>query len=414
MERNVSHLNVTGFKAIVAALEDSSLLRHPFIIAGGTGGRTVAWDVSPAALKEGITRGMPLAAAQRLVRNLTVVQPDAAAYARANARLEKIISRYAPLWQNDGAGNIYLDITGTRRIFGHPADCVSRIRNEISDEIRSDKIRIEAAAAIAANKLVSKVASRAIRPLGLITVRAGEEASFLNHQDIALLPGLGPSIMKTIRVTGLREAGELAALSDSEAFALFGKKGILLRDSALGIDDSPVAAFKSRVIQSTADFPEDVIEEDIIRGSIASISEHAGLEMRRDKTGTTEIKIEVLYGDGMSAEGKEKTKHPLVLDRDITAAAQRVYNKAVTRRIRVRSISLSLEALVPLIHEPDLFEVETETKSRKLQEAVDRIQERYGAGKVTRGINPKIFHKEMRKNRGAISKPCASPFAQRD
>jgi len=378
--KNIVHFNIIGFRALIAALNDSSLLKRPFVIAGGIGGRAAAWDVSAAALKEGITKGMPLAAAQRLVRDLTVVQPDAAAYANVNAGIEKIISRYAPLWQNDGAGNIYLDITGTRRLFGSPSDCACSIQNEISDWIR-----IEATAAIAANKLVSKVASRAVRPLGLINVRAGEEASFLSHQDITLLPGLGRSIMKTIRVTGLREIRELAALSDSEAFALFGKKGVLLRDSALGIDDSPVSAFNGRVIRSRADFPEDVIEEEIIRGSIASISEHAGLEMRRDKLGTTEIKIEVLYADGMTAEGKEKEKSSLVLDRDITKAAQRIYSKAVTRRIRVRAVSLSLEGLVPLINEPDLFE--TETKSRRLQEAVDRIQERYGASKVTRGIS---------------------------
>jgi DNA polymerase-4 len=192
--------------------------------------------------------------------------------------------------------------------------------------------------------------------------------------------------MKTIRVTGFRRAGELAGLSDSEAAALFGKKGILLRDSALGIDNSPVASCESRVIESRADFPEDVIDEAVIHGAIASISGHAGLEMRKDKLGTTVLKIEVVYADGVNAEGKEKMSRPFFLDRDITEIAKRVYHKTVLRRIRIRSVVLSLEGLVPLRCEPELFEPEIESKSRDLQSAVDSIQERYGTGTVTKGI----------------------------
>ncbi|MCL2180545.1 MAG: DNA polymerase [Treponema sp.] len=377
----VGHLNIIGFKAAVAALKDDALAEQPFVIAGKIGGQVAAWDVSPAALREGITPGTPLAAAQRLVKDLKVVESDPRACLEANNEIEKVISRYAPVWQNDGAGNIYFDITGTRRIFGPAADCVCRIQNEIQG-----CLKIESAAAAGTNKLVCKVASRTIRPEGLIDVRPGDEEAFLRHQDIALLPGIGPSLMKTIRVTGFRETGELACLSDSEALSLFGKKGLLLRDSARGIDDSPVSSAKNRGIESRADFPEDVLDETVIRGTIASLAEHAGLQMRKDKLGAGAIRFCVLYADGMQALAGEKKKRLLVLDKDITAAASSLFEKHVTRRIRVRSICLSLEDLCPLMLEPDLFEPETETKGRMLQEAVDKIQNRYGTGKITRGI----------------------------
>jgi len=337
--------------------------------------------VSPAALREGIKYGTPLFAAQRLVKELMVVSPDPGACLKVNTVLEDVISRYAPVWQNDGAGNIYLDLTGTRRIFGPSSDCVCHIQNEILD-----KTKIEAAAAAGTNKLVCKVASRTIRPEGLIEVRSGEEASFLCHQDITLLPGLGSSLMKTIRVTGFREAGELAALSDSEALSLFGKKGILLRDSALGIDDSPVSAPANRVIESKADFSQDVIDETVIRGAIASICENAGLQMRRDKLGAFEVKLSVIYADGVKAEINGRKKQLLVTDKEIITVAADLYQKSVIRRVRVRSISVSLENFSPLGYDADLFEIESETKNRRLQEAADRIQLRYGAGKVTRGI----------------------------
>ena len=381
MERAIAHLNIVGFRAAVASLREPNLRGRPYVIAGGSGGRSVVWDLSPEALRQNIRPGMALAQANRMVRDLITVEPDPAGYGSVNRALESIIARYAPLWQNDGAGNIYLDITGTRRIFGSPADCVCHIQNEITEDVR-----IGAAAARAANKLVSKVASRAIRPEGFIEVRSGDEEAFLCHQNIALLPGLGPSLIKTIEVTGFREAGELAALTDGEAAALFGKKGTLLRDAARGIDNAPVLTGRDRAIEKQADFAEDVIDETIIRGALAALTDDAGLQMRREKFGARFLSVTVTYSDGIEEKAFEKRKHLLVLDSEIMAAAEKLYKKAVTRRIRIRSIRLSLEDLLPLGYEPDLFEPCAPAGKRRLQEAVDSLQTRYGIGTVTRGI----------------------------
>jgi len=381
MEQNLVHLNAIGFQSTIAVFFDRSLSGRPFIIPGRTGGQVVAADVSPAALRGGIVRGMTLSHAQRLVKDLIIAEPNPLKRAEVNKCINDVISRYAPAWQNDGAGNIFLDITGTRRIFGPALDCVCHIQNEIMD-----KVNITAAAATGTTKLVCKVASRTIRPEGLIEIRSGEEEAFLSRQDIALLPGLGPSLMKTIRVTGLTEIGDLAKLSDAEALSLFGKKGVLLRDSAKGIDNSPVCAAKSRVIESRADFSDDVLDEMVLRGSLVSLAEHCGLDLRRDKLGAAVIALKIFYSDGVTAEGREKPRRLCFLDRDIALAAQRIFKKTVDRRIRIRSVSLSLEELLPLGFEPDLFEPETETRNRSLQEAADNIQNRYGEGKVTRGI----------------------------
>jgi DNA polymerase-4 len=190
-----------------------------------------------------------------------------------------------------------------------------------------------------------------------------------------------------IRVTGFREAGELAALGDGEAAALFGKKGILLRDAARGIDNTPVTmGTGARAIERKADFPEDVIDETVIMGALAALVENGGLEMRREKLGAGIIRFAALYSDGVAANGLEKGKRLLVLDSEILAAAERVYRNTVTRRIRVRSICFSLEGLTPLGYEPDLFEIEKDVKNRRLQEAIDLIQGRYGAGAVMRGV----------------------------
>ena len=283
--KEVCHLNIVGFKAAVAAASDRALRDRPFVVAGANGGRSLALDCSSEAIRQGVRPGMTLAAAQRQVKDLTVLPIDLPAYEKANRELELVAARYAPAWENDRAGNIYLDITGTTGLFGPPADCSSRILKDILE-----KISIRPAAAVACNKLVSKVATRTIRPTGLIQVQAGTETEFLAHQDIRILPGMGPGLLRTAAVTGIREIGEIAALSDTEALALFGKLGPLLRRMASGIDGSPVGGGsllshtggqngERRIVQK-ADFTEDTIEETSIRGALISLAEHGGLKMR--------------------------------------------------------------------------------------------------------------------------------------
>jgi len=355
---------------------------RPFVIAGTVGGRALALDCSKEAVKEGITPGMALNTAEKIVKDLIVVPPDYPAYTAMNKELEQVVSMYAPAWENDYSGNLYLDITGTTGLFGCPADCSSKILREISKHTD-----LKPAAAVSCNKLVSKVATRTIRPSGLIQIQQGIEADFLCHQDIRLLPGMGRGLLKTAAVTGIKEIGEIAALSVNQAAALFGKHGAALRNMAQGIDNSRVSQGNAeRRINAQVDFEEDVIDLSMIKGAIEALAEHCGFTMRRDKLGATIVRLVIVYSDGVIVEKIEKVKRLCVLDKDISANGVLIYKNIVSRRIRIRSVGLSLEGLTHLSYEPDLFDLESETENRRIQEAVDKIQNKYGEGKITKGL----------------------------
>jgi DNA polymerase-4 len=361
---------------------DRELLGRPFVIAGASGGRALVLDLSPEALREGITPRMTLSAAEQKVKDLTVLAPDPPAYEKMNRELERIAAIYAPAFENDKQGNLYLDLTGTASLFGPPADCSSHLLREILDQTG-----IRPAAAVAGNKLVSKVASRAIRPIGLIQIQNGTEAAFLAHQDIHILPGMGPSLLRTAAVTGFREIGELAQLSDGEALTLFGKRGPLLRDTAKGIDTSPVCSEEadSRVIEKQLDFGEDVVDYEIIRGGLIFITENTGIEMRKNKLGAKSVQIKTTYADGVQVTGQEKGKRLYITDKELAEGAERVYSKITIRRLRIRSITLTLGDLQPLDFQPDLFEIEGDMKQKSLQEAADKIRNRYGINALLTG-----------------------------
>ena len=380
---SVVHLNVVDFPASVAIAADRSLADRAFVVALASAARSVVLDVSRRAREEGLAAGMPLVAAQRRVKGLLVLPPDASACERANALMEGIAARYAPVVQNDSGGHLYLDLAGTARLFGPHVDCAVRIRNEIVEAVGVDPT-----AAVARNRLVAKVATRSIRPAGIAYIREGDEAAFLAPQDALLLPGVGPAVARVLSVAGLREIGELALLSDEEARALFGKRGTALRDAARGIDDSAVApgGLEARLIRRRLDFSADVLEASVVRGALVILAEDAGLELRLSRLAASRLGLAVYYADGVRGEAELRSARPLVLDAELIAAADRAWTRAAPRRIRVRSVSFVLSALAPARRESDLFIPEGPTPLERLQDAIDASRRRFGPLSVTRAV----------------------------
>jgi DNA polymerase-4 len=378
---SIVHLNVIDFAAAVAAARDRALADRPFVVAGASAARAIVLALSPRAREEGLFIGMALAAAERRVPHLQILRPDPVAYDLVHAEMERISARYAPLVENISGGHLYLDLSGTTRLFGPPVDCAIRIRKAIRESLG-----IEPAVAVARNKLVAKVATRSIRPAGIAAIRAGEEASFLAPQDARLLPGVGPAVSRILTVTGLTEIGELASLSDGEALALFGPRGRILRDAALGLDDSPVVpgALSDRSIRRRLDFSEDVLESEIIHGAIVSLVEDAGLEIRGSRLGAARLRLSLIYSDGVRTDAEDRCRVPVYLDGDLLSAAQRAYAKAASRRIRIRSLCLTLSGLESSFTEPDLFTPVGPSRLERLQTAVDSARKRFGIASVTR------------------------------
>jgi DNA polymerase IV len=380
-QSSIVHLNVIDFAAAVAIAKDRCLAETAFVVAKENTARPIVLAVSRRAWSEGITPGMPLSMAQRLLRNVQVLLPDPTACTAANKLMEKIVARYTPLVQNDSGGHFYLDLAGTTRLFGPHIDCAVRIRNEIVEQIGLDPV-----VALASNKLVSKVVTRAIKPIGVAYVRTGEETAFLAHQDALLLPGVGPAMARILTVAGFREIGEIASLKDEETLALFGKRGFALRDSARGLDFSPVnpGDLSERSIRRQVDFPEPILAATDFHAALVSMMEDAGLEMRRSLFSSSVLRIILLYADGVRSEAQERSREPMVLDSELISVARRVLAKALERRVRIRSMSLLLSGLGPVRREPDLFTPPGENRFERIQKAVDTSRIRFGVSAVTR------------------------------
>lgn len=422
-ESTILHVNVTDFMAAVEEVRDPSLRGRPFVVGWQGRSRAIVLAVSETAFQEGIRRGMLLEVARQKARALKVLSPAYDVYRRADARLAEVASRFSPVVDSKGSGHLYLDLSGTRRLFGPPVDCAERVRKEI---IQGTDLC--PALGLASAKVVSKVGTRVVRPSGFITVPRGEERAFLAPLDVSLLPGVGPRLLTRLHLLQIRTIGDLSSLSEEEAEVL-GPYGILLRNRAQGLDDrTPQMEARGwgtppfpggfgglkgqgkpagETLSAGASLPEDANDPQLLLQALRSLLFELGFTLRTKGLTAGSLRVQVLYTDGLQAQGTWRFPSPVTSDREMMEAARVLLPRVLRRRVRVRRIRCELGSLAPEAGQLDLYlspwggdrsspglpagfpfrrpaEEPYERKVRALQESLDRIRSRFGR----EGIRP--------------------------
>ena len=167
----------------------------------------------------------------------------------------------APVVEPAGADEAYLDVAGSEALFGLAEDIARDIRRHVHEEIG-----ITASAGVSVNKLVSKVASDAGKPDGLVVVPAGEEAAFLAPRPIRDLPMVGKKTAEVLSGLGIHTIGDIARMPQSALIAKFGSHGAELRARALGIYDA-------LTVSRREDVPRDDDPDRILLGWAARVAE---------------------------------------------------------------------------------------------------------------------------------------------
>jgi len=383
-ERTIIHLNIVDFSVAVERLQDSSLRDRPLIIAPQAARATV-YDMSEEAYQDGVRKGMGLALARRRCRKAHVLPPRPEQYEKAIQCCIRRVLPFSPRVERaHGQGHLYLDVTGSHRLFGPPPDIGWRIRKILRKDLGLDPIW-----SIGPNKLIAKVASRLVKPCGEYIVAMGEERAFLAPLPLALLPTLRPRQYRCLHEVGLARIGQAAVLSLQELSVLCGRRADTLYNSLHGIDPTPVQAPANNGRRFFFQhYPaQDSNREEIIRPAVLSLADQAGYELRRQKLACRKITIQLLYSDGISCERQTVGKIPVFLDQDLEQAALTALFRCWRRRVRVRSISLCCRDIFPQVHQLSLFHNinKNNQKNNELNKTIDKIHELFGREKLYRG-----------------------------
>mgnify|MGYP001304258119 CR=1 FL=1 len=374
---SILHINVVGFMSELEESLERSLRGRPFVVANEGAPRASVLDLSPAAHREGIRRGMLLSQARYLLPGLEAKPPRPELYRQAEERLVRLGLEYTPLVEAAGAGHLFIDLAGTCRLYGPPVDATQRLGARIREELG-----LSPTLALASSKTASKVASRVFRPSGFVALSPREEGSLVRRQPAALLPGVGPVLLGRFSLLGIDAIGDIADLSEAEALAI-GPRGRELVARARCIDASPVdpEPAERRAASGALVFEPDTTDPEVLRLRLGALVAELAFGLRKEGLGCRRARVGLSYTDGISASGTARSGRLLSRDDEILGLALTALGQARGRRVRVRRLRLELSELRSAGPELDLFEPEDLRLSR-LQAALDKIHGRFGASAI--------------------------------
>lgn len=382
-ERFIIHLNVADFAVAVERTIDCRLQKRPVVIAPEGAVRATVYDMSEEAYQNGIRKGMALKRALRYCRDAVVLPPHPERYEQAMADFLKYALPYSPLVEaTDLQGHLFLDVTGTGKLFGPPPDLAWRIRKHVRAHMGFDPIW-----SVAPNKLIAKVATRVVKPTGEYIVSTGEETAFLNPLPLYLIPGIETEDVKRFLDFNFTHTEQVVALSHTQLHVLFGKRSRDLYHAMRGIDPSPVlpALQKKPVVHADHTFGNDTNDTRCVTRALYGLVEKTGAGLRQRGMATGRMQFVLGYSDGKRVIRQVSIRPASAVDSCLFAAAKRTLRQAWKRRVRVRYLRLSCSRLTfPPPAQRMLFDRHEKKDRRKerLTPVLDTIRNRFGHSAV--------------------------------
>jgi DNA polymerase-4 len=389
MDRSVLHVDIAAFPIAVERVIDRGLRDRPVVVAPPGSARAPVLAASIEAEREGVRAGMPVPVALRRCPGLLVLPTNEPLYRRAVGAILALLGGYSPLVEPGAHGQVFVDLSGTARLFGAAKDAASRIKREVES-----RLRLRPTVGVATNKLVSRVAARVIRPDGLCDVFPGAEAPFLDPLPAGFLPAATPETRERFDDLGIARVHDLVALTVPQLRVAFGWRAERLRCQALGIDEAPVVppeAAPSVVEEET--LAEDTNEEEALLRALLRLCERAGARLRRLPAQAQRLRVTLRFADAVTERREARLHLPAAADLLLFDKARGLLDEARRRRVRVRWLELRCLLLVRgprqlMLFGPEAFAGDRSARvgaAETLAEAVDRIRGRFGSQAIISG-----------------------------
>ena len=386
MPRTILHLDLDAFFCAVEETRDVSLRGKPFAVGGQPNERGVVSSCSYAARAMGVRSAMPTSRALRLCPNLIIVSSRHRLYSEFSKQVMEKLGRLTPLLEQISIDEAFLDITDL-------PDPPERLARGLQAGIR-DELGLPSSIGIASNKLVAKIATEVGKkaakggapPFALTIVPAGEEAAFLAPLPADMLWGVGPKTSARLAELGIHTIGDIARWPESQLTSLFGEHGRDLSRHARGVDERPIVTeYETKSISQETTFVRDVSDDKILAKTLREQSASVARQLRKENLAGRTIKLKLRWPDFTTLTRQATLNSPTDMEDEIAKTVLMLLKNVRKANQAVRLIGVGVTGLGQPIRQLGLWDLDSE-KMRKLQEAVDMLQEKYGSKVIQKGV----------------------------
>ncbi len=386
-QRSILHCDLNNFYVSVACRDHPELKGKAVAVGGSTAERHgIILAKSETAKRFGILTGEPLWQARQKCPNLIIMPPEFKRYTYFSGEVRKIYERYTDLIEPFGIDECWLDVTGSRLLFGDGVTIADRLRSEIKKELD-----LTISVGVSFNKIFAKLGSDLKKPDATSVIPPERFKEIVWPLEVESLLGVGRATSKKLHDLAVFTVGDLAAIDPEVLRLRMGKNGVMLWHFANGEENSAVLKSdyveRPKSIGRSTTCPKDLYNFDEVYRVFLSLAEEVARELRKvnlqaeglavhirtDKLEVKEfmvgLKNPLSAASLLAKEGIELLKHNYDFERPL-------------RSVGIRAIRLIDAGSCCQL---SFFEDEMHIiKQDMLETCVDKIRDRFGQTAIVR------------------------------
>ena len=377
--RTVLHADLDNFYASVECRKRPELRSVPVIVCGDPEKRHgIVLAKNQLAKRAGVKTGETIWMAKRKCPNAVEVRADFPAYLDASAEVRAIYDRYTDQVEPFGIDECWLDVTGSRSLFGDGRTIASRIQQEVR------KLGLTVSVGVSFNKVFAKYASDLNKPDGIAEVREDNFRQILWPREVSELLYVGKHTAKRLSEMGICTVGALACADVRGLEKVFGKRGLWLWQFANGLDDSPVAAAEEgdavKSIGNSLTSSRDLYSAEDAGPLLELLSDSVAARLRESGLGKAQtLRLWVRDSRLKSFVRQGRLPYPSCTGRTFYRYAAELLRQHVNFRVPVRALGVAVCDFSDGAVQTDFFsETSEEERTETLERAVDGIRKKYG------------------------------------
>jgi len=381
--RVILHIDMNAFYCSVHEAEEPEKYKgKPLAVAGSVEQRRgIVVTSSYAARARGVKTGMQVGQALKLCPELILLSPDFELYRNYSNQFMTIAGEYTPLVEAVSIDECYIDITGSK-LFGTPLEIAAQLQQRIREQIG-----LPCSIGVAPNKLLAKMASDLKKPNGISVLRIRDVPAVLWPMPCSELFGIGRRTGEKLAKLNIHTIGQLAVAEEELLIDTFGVYGSWMKQASNGMDHSPVnpAREQSKSIGHTTTLPKNFTKAADIHKVFLNLSDQVCRRLRRQRLLAHTVQITIRNPE-MKTITRSFTRSSATENADeVYKEACRLFhdNWSIGEPVRLLGITLQgLEDKDESVLQLDLFEYEKQPVKEKLNEAMDRLRDKYGENAV--------------------------------
>jgi DNA polymerase IV len=391
MDRTILHCDCNGFFASVECFLHPEYRDVPMAVCGDPESRHgIILAKNELAKKFGIRTAETIWQARRKCPDLVLAPTHFAEYTKFSHQINQIYLRFTDLVEPFSIDESWLDVTGSRTLFGDGKTIADTLRAAVCVETG-----ITISVGVSFNKIFAKLGSDYKKPDATTVFSRENYRQTVWRLPVDALMFCGKRAAETLASLGIHTIGDLAQADRDFIASRLGKTGAVLVDYAEGLDESPVRRFgdmrEVKSIGNSVTFRRDLQGEEDIRRGVKALADSVATRMRQIGVKCWVVQVGI-KDPGLKTVSRQKTlAAPTCLARELEAAARDLVFSFWNPTAPIRMLALTGTGLVPrdapggqlCFFEPDA--ALQRQKEERLETALDGIRTRFGSSAVTFG-----------------------------